>query len=38
MALTAIRIPEWVHLQAVHVLRQFRASGFIPAVCTAPET
>jgi hypothetical protein len=38
MALTAIRIPEWVHLQAVHVLRQFRAGGFIPAVCTAPET
>jgi hypothetical protein len=25
MALTAIRIPEWVHLKAAHVLSQFRA-------------
>ncbi|MCL5502181.1 hypothetical protein M5Y49_26395 [Escherichia coli] len=24
MALTAIRIPEWVHQQAVFVLRQYR--------------
>jgi hypothetical protein len=23
MALTAIRIPEWVHLKAAHVLSQF---------------
>lgn len=30
MALTAIRIPEWVHLQAVHVLRQFRARRIHP--------
>jgi hypothetical protein len=36
VALTAIRIPEWVHLKAVHVLSQFRARRIHPAVCTAP--
>ncbi|WP_444546750.1 ParE family toxin-like protein [Enterobacter cloacae] len=30
MALTAIRIPEWVHLKAVHVLSQFRARRIHP--------
>ncbi|WP_075329277.1 ParE family toxin-like protein [Escherichia coli] len=30
MTLTAIRIPEWVHLQAVRVLRQFRARRIHP--------
>ena len=30
MALTAIRIPEWVHEQAVHVLRQYRNGRIHP--------
>lgn len=30
MTLTAIRIPEWVHLKAVHVLSQFRARRIHP--------
>ena len=30
MALTAIRIPEWVHLKAAHVLLQFRARRIRP--------
>lgn len=30
MALTAIRIPEWVHLKAAHVLSQFRARRIHP--------
>ena len=29
MALTAIRIPEWVHLKAAHVLSQFRQGASI---------
>ncbi|MDT7449275.1 ParE family toxin-like protein [Citrobacter freundii] len=29
-ARTSKRIPEWVHLQAVHVLRQFRARRIHP--------
>jgi hypothetical protein len=30
MTLTAIRIPEWVHEQAVHVLRQYRHGRIHP--------
>jgi hypothetical protein len=30
MGLTAIRIPEWVHLKAAHVLSQFRARRIHP--------
>ena len=30
MALTAIRIPEWVHSQAVQVLRRYRARRIHP--------
>lgn len=30
VALTAIRIPEWVHLKAVHILSQFRARRIHP--------
>lgn len=31
MTLTAIRIPEWVHVQAAHVLRKFRARRIYPS-------
>ena len=30
MALTAIRIPEWVHFQAVKILLQFRQQRISP--------
>jgi hypothetical protein len=30
MSITAIRIPEWVHGQAVHILRQYRAGRIHP--------
>ncbi len=31
MTLTAIKIPEWVHSKAVHVLLQFRARRIYPS-------
>lgn len=30
MTLTAIRVPEWVHVQAVHTLGRFRSRRVIP--------
>jgi hypothetical protein len=38
MALTAIRIPEWVHEQAVLFSASTETNGFILVVCIAQET